>query len=89
MDYVYISDGHIGPLAVRRPDLVGAALAAALSFAVQSDFPTISAFLPGASEPALRVATDHGMHLTFPMLLMSNRQFGNWASYLPRNPGFM
>ncbi|WP_245285111.1 GNAT family N-acetyltransferase [Bradyrhizobium sp. WSM3983] len=87
--YVYISDGHIGPLAVRRPDLVGAALAAALSFAVQSDFPTISAFVPGASEPALRVATDHGMHLTFPMLLMSNRQFGNWASYLPRNPGFM
>ncbi|WP_246516039.1 GNAT family N-acetyltransferase [Bradyrhizobium diversitatis] len=87
--YVYISDGHIGPLAVRRSDLMGSALAAALSFATQSDVPTISAFVPGASEPALRVATDHGMRLTFPMLLMSNRQFGDWGSYLPRNPGFM
>lgn len=87
--YVHISDGHIGPLAVRRPDLVGPAFAAALSFAAGSDVPTISAFVPGASEPALKVATDHGMHLTFPMLLMSNRQFGDWGSYLPRNPGFM
>lgn len=87
--YVYISDGHIGPLAVRRSDLMGSALAAALSFAAQSDVPTISAFVPGASEPALRAATDHGMRLTFPMLLMSNRQFGDWGSYLPRNPGFM
>lgn len=87
--YVYISDGHVGPLAVRRPDLMGSALAAALSFAAQSDVPTISAFVPGASEPALKAATDHGMRLTFPMLLMSNRQFGDWGSYLPRNPGFM
>lgn len=87
--YVYISDGHIGPLAVRRPDLVGPAFAAALWFAARSDVPTISAFVPGASELALKVATDHGMHLTFPMLLMSNRQFGDWGSYLPRNPGFM
>ncbi|WP_407189602.1 GNAT family N-acetyltransferase [Bradyrhizobium centrosematis] len=87
--YVYISDGHIGPLAVRRPDLVGPAFAAALSFAARSDVPIISAFVPGASEPALKVAIDHGMHLTFPMLLMSDRQFGDWASYLPRNPGFM
>lgn len=87
--YVYISEGHIGPLAVRRPDLMGSALAAALSRAAKSDFPTISAFVPGASEPALKAAIDHGMHLTFPMLLMSNRPFGDWASYLPRNPGFM
>lgn len=87
--YVYVSEGHIGPLAVRRPDLVCAAFATALSFAARSGFPTISAFVPGASEAALKVATDHGMHLTFPMLLMSNRQFGDWGSYLPRNPGFM
>ncbi|MBH5398376.1 GNAT family N-acetyltransferase [Bradyrhizobium sp. CNPSo 4010] len=87
--YVYISDGHIGPLAVRRPDFVDSAFAAALSFAAQSDCPTISAFVPGASEPALKAATDHGMRLTFPMLLMSNRPFGDWSSYLPRNPGFM
>lgn len=87
--YVYLSDGHIGPLAVRRPDLVGAAFAAALSVAARSDSPTISAFVPGACEPALKAATDHGMRITLPMLLMSNRQFGDWARYLPRNPGFM
>lgn len=87
--YVYISDGHIGPLAVRRPDLVGPAFATALSFAARSNSPTISAFVPGASEPALKAATGHGMHITFPMLLMSTRQFGDWVSYLPRNPGFM
>lgn len=87
--YVYISDGHIGPLAVRRLDLVGPAFAAALSFAARSDVPIISAFVPGTSEPALKVAIDHGMHLKFPMLLMSDRQFGDWARYLPRNPGFM
>ncbi len=87
--YVYISHGHIGPLAVRRPDLAGSAFAAALSFAAQSDSRSISAFVPGASEPALKAATDLGMRITFPMLLMSNRQFGDWISYLPRNPGFM
>jgi GNAT superfamily N-acetyltransferase len=87
--YVYISDGHIGPLAVRRPDVMGTAFAAALSLAIRNDSPTISAFLPGASEPALKAATDHRMHITFPMLLMSSREFGDWSSYLPRNPGFM
>ncbi len=87
--YVYISEGHIGPLAVRRPDLVGPAFASALSFAARSNSPNISAFVPGASEPALKAAMNHGMRLTLPMLLMSNRRFGDWASYLPRNPGFM
>jgi len=87
--YVYISDGHIGPLAVSRPAVMGAAFATALSFAAQSKFPNISAFLPGASEPALKTAMDHGMRISFPMLLMSTREFGDWASYLPRNPGFM
>jgi GNAT superfamily N-acetyltransferase len=87
--YVYVSEGHIGPLAVRRPDLVGPAFATALSFAARSNSANVSAFVPGASEPALTAATEHGMRLTFPMLLMSNRQFGDWVSYLPRNPGFM
>ena len=87
--YVYISNGHVGPLAVRQPDLVDRAFASALSLAARSSSPTISAFVPGASEPALRTAMDHGMRITCPMLLMSTRQFGDWASYLPRNPGFM
>jgi hypothetical protein len=43
----------------------------------------------GASEAALRIAVEHGMRITFPMLLMSTRDFGDWSGYLPRNPGFM
>ena len=27
--------------------------------------------------------------VTFPMVLLSTRDFGNWTRYLPRNPGFM
>jgi hypothetical protein len=29
------------------------------------------------------------MRIAFPMMLMSSRSFGDWTSYLPRNPGFM
>jgi hypothetical protein len=29
------------------------------------------------------------MRITFPMVLVSSRDFGDWTSYMPRNPGFM
>jgi len=87
--YAYIStDGHIGPLAAARPDHAGAAFEAALGLALESGSPQITAFLPGTSD-ALRVAIEHGMRITFPMVLMSTHGFGNWSQYLPRNPGFM
>ena len=35
------------------------------------------------------VAAGQGMRITFPMVLMSANQFGDWQRYLPRNPGFM
>jgi hypothetical protein len=38
---------------------------------------------------ALSIAVDHGMRITFPMVLVSTNDFGNWPQYLPRNPGFM
>jgi hypothetical protein len=38
---------------------------------------------------ALSTAVELGMRIRFPMLLMSTRDFGDWAGYLPRNPGFM
>ena len=47
------------------------------------------AFLPGTSEAALTLAMEYGMRITFPMMLMSARPFGDWSVYLPRNPGFM
>ncbi|HEY6219213.1 MAG TPA: GNAT family N-acetyltransferase, partial [Gemmatimonadaceae bacterium] len=88
--YVYVDvGGHIGPLAVTQPEAVATAFRTALNLAAKIGSPHISAFLPGASEAALSIAMEHGMQIKFPMLLMSSRDFGTWAQYLPRNPGFM
>jgi hypothetical protein len=88
--YAYVSTaGHIGPPAVSWSDLIGSAFKTALALAAEIGSPKISAFLPGGSEAALGIAVEHGMRITFPMLLMSNREFGDWTGYLPRNPGFM
>jgi hypothetical protein len=37
----------------------------------------------------LAVALAAGMRIKNPMVLMATRDFGNWAQYLPLNPGFM
>jgi hypothetical protein len=67
---------------------MGAAFRTALDLAVANRAVQLSAFLPGMSD-ALSVAVEHGMRITFPMVLVSARDFGDWARYLPRNPGFM
>jgi ribosomal protein S18 acetylase RimI-like enzyme len=88
--YVYVSvDGHIGPLAVAQPNAIGTAFRTALSLAAENGSSQVSAFLPGTSGTTLSVAVEHGMRITFPMVLMSTRDFGDWTQYLPRNPGFM
>ncbi|MEP7031121.1 MAG: GNAT family N-acetyltransferase, partial [Pseudolabrys sp.] len=84
-----IADGHVGPLAVLRPEVMDAAFTTALGLAAAGATANVSAFLPGASDTALRVAVEHGMRITLPMVLMSSREFGSWTQYLPRNPGFM
>ena len=86
----YVSTGgHIGPLAVARPDAVGTAFRTALTLAAESGSSQVSAFLPGTCDIALSVAVAHGMRITFPMLLMSSRGMADWTQYLPRNPGYM
>lgn len=88
--YLYVgSDGNIGPLAVSRPELMEAAFNTALALAFAGRSEKVSAFLPGCNEAALRIAVAHGMHIAFPMVLMSDRDFGHWTQYLPRNPGLM
>lgn len=88
--YGYISGGHIGPLAVSEAEVAGPAFAAALHLAAASgETPNVSAFLPGPCEAVLAVATQAGLRITFPMLLMSSQDTGSWTRYLPRNPGFM
>jgi hypothetical protein len=87
--YAYIADGHVGPLAVSRRDVMGPAFATALNVAAESNSSRVSAFLPGTSEATLSMAVQCGMRITYPMMLMSSRDFGDWNCYLPRNPGFM
>ncbi|MDL2405003.1 GNAT family N-acetyltransferase [Rhizobium calliandrae] len=88
--YGYVSSsGHIGPLAVKRPDLLRDAFATALKLAADRSAGKVSAFLPGTCDRALSLAVQQGMRITFPMLLMATPGYGDWAQYLPRNPGFM
>jgi GNAT superfamily N-acetyltransferase len=87
--YTYVSDnGHIGPLAVLRPEMVRDGFAASLQLAAdRSD--KVSAFLPGTCDHALSLAIAQGMRISFPMLLMASPGYGDWTQYLPRNPGYM
>jgi len=88
--YAYVaSTGHVGPLAVARSDAMGPAFNTAVTLAGSSNSRQISAFLPGSCDPALSIAAERGMRITLPMVLVSNRDFGDWRCYLPRNPGFM
>jgi ribosomal protein S18 acetylase RimI-like enzyme len=88
--YCYVgSNGHIGPLAVTRAEILRDAFATALKLAADGPSGQISAFLPGTCDGALSLAVRHGMRITFPMLLMASPGYGDWTQYLPRNPGFM
>jgi ribosomal protein S18 acetylase RimI-like enzyme len=88
--YAYVSaEGHIGPLAVVDPTVLGPAFATALTLAAQTESSRVSAFVPGTCHSALSGAIEHGMRITFPMLFMSTRDPGPWTLYLPRNPGYM
>jgi ribosomal protein S18 acetylase RimI-like enzyme len=88
--YGYIGgSGHIGPLAVMRADVLGDAFTTALKLAADRSAEKVSAFLPGTCDSALSLAVNHGMRITFPMLLMASPGYGDWTQYLPRNPGFM
>jgi ribosomal protein S18 acetylase RimI-like enzyme len=88
--YVYVSsDGQIGPLAVAREANMGSAFTTALGLTAEGGAAQVSAMIPGTCDSALSLAVRHGMRITFPMLLMADRDFGAWTKYLPRNPGFM
>ncbi len=88
--YAYISpEGHVGPLAVTRPDALEAVFAAALNKASELGAAQFSALIPGICDAALGAAVAQGMRIALPMMLMSSRPFGDWTCYLPRNPGFM
>ncbi|MGL5164566.1 MAG: GNAT family N-acetyltransferase [Afipia sp.] len=88
--YAYVStSGHVGPLAVTKPESLGGAFRAALNLAVQGGTSQVSAFVPGTADECLKIATEGGMRIKLPMVLMATRNVGDWVQYMPRNPGFM
>jgi GNAT superfamily N-acetyltransferase len=88
--YAYVaSTGHIGPLAVTKREAMAPAFDAVLRAAAEGSSDQISAFLPGNCEAALALASERRMRITFPMVLVSDREFGDWRRYLPRNPGYL
>ena len=88
--YAYVAQtGHVGPLAVIDSRLMGPAFEGALRIAADGAWAQLSAFLPGSCEASLRIAAEHRMRIALPMVLVSNRAFGAWDRYLPRNPGFL
>lgn len=89
MGYAYVSaTGHVGPLAVSQAKGMNGAFRTALTLAAAGGAAQVSAFLPGTND-AIGIAVEHRMRITFPMVLVSTRDFGDWTRYLPRNPGFM
>jgi ribosomal protein S18 acetylase RimI-like enzyme len=89
MGYAYVSaTGHVGPVAVSQTKGMNGAFKTALHLAAEGAAAQVSAFLPGTNE-AIGIAVEHRMRITFPMVLLSTRDFGDWTRYLPRNPGFM
>jgi hypothetical protein len=86
--YAYVNgDGHIGPVATVSPEFAGTAFTAALDLALEAGAPSVSAFIPGSGEGTLQIAVANGMRITFPMLLVSSENFGDWRRYLPRTGG--
>jgi hypothetical protein len=71
------------------PDVRASAFLTALSLATRTAAAQVSAFIPGANDAALSIAAAHGMRITFPMVLVSSQDFGDWTRYMPRNPGLM
>lgn len=87
--YAYTSEnGHVGPLAVVSAERMGDAFTTALGLAAARGAGQVSAFVPGVSAAA-RIAVRHHLRITYPMVLLSERDFGDWTRYLPRNPGFL
>jgi ribosomal protein S18 acetylase RimI-like enzyme len=88
--YAYIwAEGHIGPLAV-APDADGRAVVeAALRCALESRPSHVSLIISGRSDLIFGALSKLGFRIDEPFVLMSERQFGDWRSYFPSNPGYM
>jgi len=88
--YAYVSaQGHIGPLAIAPGADGRAVIETALRCALESRPANVSLIVPGRSDLIFGALSEMGFRIDEPMVLMSERQFGDWRSYFPSNPGSM
>ena len=89
LGYGYSSpSGRLGPILVRDPDLLGAALGHLLG-AVEPRGPFLT-WIPGAADRALLPALAAGLRLDpFPILLCWDRPPTDFERYLPISPGML
>jgi GNAT superfamily N-acetyltransferase len=88
--YCYITvSGHIGPLAITPGADGRQAVRAVIARALNTHPPMVSMIVPGPSDVLMCAAGDSGFRIAEPLLLMAERAFGQWHSYMPRSPGHM
>jgi GNAT superfamily N-acetyltransferase len=90
LGYAYFSEhGQVGPLAaVPDADITEVATAALLQCAATYQPPQLSMIIP-CNEQLMGAVGKLGMRLSEPLLLMTDRSFGKWQNYMPRDPGYM
>jgi GNAT superfamily N-acetyltransferase len=88
--YAYVSAaGRVGPVAAAAPLEFGQVLETALSHAAAISRERVSAVLAGSNAAGLAAATECGMRITTPLLLMATRRFGDWDRYVFHSAGLM
>ena len=88
--YAYISaQGQVGPLAIAPDADAKAVVTTALRCALEGGATRVSMLVPGRADVVMQTALALGFRIEVPLVLMAWRPFGNWRSYLPRDPGFM
>jgi GNAT superfamily N-acetyltransferase len=87
--YGYASEvGRVGPIAARRPDLLGPILGHLLT-AVEPRGAS-SVWLPGSADGAIVAGLDAGLRIEgFPTLLCWSAAFADFGRYVPISPGLL
>ncbi len=88
--YAYVwTNGRVGPLAVTSPSRFAPVMNAALGLAAAENTDSVSIIVPGSNEQGVAIALSEGMRISYPLLLMSAKPFGNWGSYLFLSPALL
>ena len=88
--YAYISaEGHIGPLAIMPGADQADVVLAAVRCALERQPKHVSMMVPGRADRILGAVSGLGFRIDEPFVVLSAGPFGDWANYLPSNPGLM